>query len=960
MMTHTSFEKLHTKIVEGLEKLGIDEPTPPQEKALHPILSGRNVLLVAPTASGKTEAALLPVFDVYLRTSHKPAGINILYITPLRALNRDMHRRLLYWADQLGIDIQIRHGDTSQKARRRQALKPPQMLITTPETLQAILPSKEMREHLKGIRFVVIDEIHELAASKRGAQLTLGLERLERVTGESFQRIGLSATVGNTEEVARFLGGVHSISIIEVEVDKAYRYGVEYPTPNDEDFDLSDELSTTPSAASRLRRIRDLVHGHRSTLIFVQGRGQAESLGHRLGKIDRLIEVHHGSLSREQRRLIEDRFKAGELKGIVCTSTLQLGIDVGDVDLCIQYLSPRQVSTIIQRVGRSGHSLGRRSKGVLLAAYGEDALESMVTVMKARRGELEETEIHVEPLDVLTHQVVGLSLDEDETVVDDAYSMVIRAHPFKGLEQEEFHEFIKFLNSIGLIALEGDVLRSTKKGRRYYYVNLGMINDERRYPFINVVTDRVIGTVGDEFWTLRARLGLNVILRGRVWKILNIDEDRGILHVIPSDDPLGALPGWDGELIPVPKAVAEEVGDLRITIADEMQRLGSKEKAVEALSLRLGADEATVKAAADEIEAHLSLGFPIPTNQRILLEAYDRYLVVHSTFGERINRTLGCVFDAILSDHDLIYSWWNDPYRILIEAPRKLDKFDLENIEGWLFNLSEDEVEERLREYVDARFPFGYKMKFIAERFGVIPRGKTLNSRSLENLYLRYKDTPIYRETLREAHQEKLDLKSAKSIMVDIASGDIEVIKTLTKTPSPLAKHILEKYADVAELMAPTYAIADQLEYMKKSINSRTVKLACMNCNEWSFTGRVRNLDERPTCDNCGSQLLAVLRKQQSPEAFITLMRRWRANETLSDDEKEMLTYGRKTADMVLSYGRIAVVSLLVYGIGPVTAYQVLSKMHKDEKEFYGDLLKAKIQYMRTKPYWDKEEKRRN
>ena len=954
-MSEAFFERLHPKITAGLDELGIREPTPPQKKALDPILSGENILLVAPTASGKTEAALLPIFDMFLRASHKSAGIGILYITPLRALNRDMHQRLVFWADHLGIDIQIRHGDTSQRTRRRQAMKPPQMLITTPETLQAILPSKEMRRHLSAVRRVIVDEIHELAASKRGAQLTLGLERLERTTGNPFQRIGLSATVGNPKEVAGFLGGVHPVSIIDVEVDRAYRYSIEYPTPKDEDFDLSDELSTTPHAASRLRRIRDLVHGHRSTLIFVQGRGQAESLGHRLGKIDPLIEVHHGSLSREQRHIIEDRFKSGELKGIVCTSTLQLGIDIGDVDLCIQYLSPRQVSTIIQRVGRSGHSLGRRSEGVLLAAYGEDALESMVTVMKARRGELEETEIHVEPLDVLAHQVVGLSLDEDEVVLDDAYKMVVQAHPFRGLESEEFHEFIRFLNSIGLIAVEGDVLRRTKKGRRYYYVNLGMINDERRYPFINVVTDRVIGTVGDEFWTLRARLGLNVILRGRVWKILNINEDRGILHVIPSDDPLGALPGWDGELIPVPKAVAEEVGDLRRTIADEMQRLGSKEKAVEALSLRLGADKATVKAAADEIEAHLSLGFPLPSNQRILLEAYDKYLVVHSTFGERVNRTLGCVFDAILSDHDLIYSWWNDPYRILIEAPRKLDKFDFENIEGWLFNISEDEVEERLREYMDARFPFGYKMKFIAERFGVIPRGKTLNSRSLENLYLRYKDTPIYRETLREAHQEKLDLASAKRIMVDIASGNVEVIKTLTKTQSPLAKHILEKYADVAELMAPTYAIADQLEYMKKSINSRTVKLVCMDCSEWSFKGRVRKLDEKPTCDKCGSQLLAVLRKQQSHEAFLTLMRRWRNGELISDDEREMLTYGRKTADMVLSYGRRAVVALMVYGIGPVTAYQVLSKMHRDEKEYYGDLLKAKVQYMRTKPYWDEE-----
>jgi len=954
-MSATTFNGLHPKIQRGLKELGIEEPTPPQEKAFGPIASGKNVLLVAPTASGKTEAALLPVFDAFLRTRSRLDGVGILYITPLRALNRDIYRRLMFWAENLGIDIQVRHGDTVQRVRRRQAAKPPQMLITTPETLQAILPSRGMRRHLADVRWVIVDEIHELAASKRGAQLTLGLERLDQVASRAFQRIGLSATVGNPAEVASFLGGPHPISVIEVEVDKSFKFGVEYPMPMDEDFDLSDELSTTPQAASRMRRIRDLVQGHNSTLIFVQGRGQAESLGHRLGKVDPLIAVHHGSLSREERHAVEDRFKGGELKGIVCTSTLQLGIDVGDVDLCIQYMSPRQVSTLIQRVGRSGHSLGRRSEGVMLAAFGEDALESMVATEKARRGELEETEMHLKPLDVLAHQVVGLTLDEEQMTEEDAYGVVTRAYPFRGLDREEFGEFLRFIASIGLVASEGGVLKRTKKGRMYYYENLGMINDERRYPFVNVVTDRVIGTVGDEFWTLRARVGLNVILRGRVWRILQIDEDRGVLHVIPSDDPLGALPGWDGELIPVPKDVAEEVGDLRETVAAEILRLGSKEKAVEALSGRLKADKAAVKAVADEVEAHLRLGFPLPTKRRILLEAYDRYLVVHSTFGERVNRTLGCVFDAILSDHDLIHSWWNDPYRILIEAPRRLDKFDLENVEGWLFNLSEDEVVRRLREYMDARFPFGYKMKFIAERFGVIPRGKTLNSRTLENLYIRYRNTPIYRETLREAYQEKLDLESAKQVMAGVASGEIEVVKTLTKTPSPLARHTLEKYADIEEMMAPAYAVADQLEYMKKSINARSVHLACMNCGDWSIKRRVKKLEQRPTCEQCGSQLLAVLRRYQSPEAFLLLVGRWRGGELLSDDEREMLTYGRKTADMVLSYGRRAVVALMVHGIGPITAYQILSKMHEDEKEFYADLLKAKVQYMRTKPYWDEK-----
>jgi ATP-dependent Lhr-like helicase len=949
----TVFHKLHPRIQDGLRQLGIAGPTPPQERAFDPIITGENVLLVAPTASGKTEAALLPVFDSYLR-SERREGVSIIYITPLRALNRDINKRLIFWGEHLGIDIQIRHGDTAQRERRRQSVKPPGMLITTPETLQAILPTKVMRRHLSAARWVIIDEIHDLAASKRGAQLTIGLERLEEVTGQPFQRIGLSATVGNPEVVASFIGGTHHVRVVEVKVDKSYTYKVEYPEPREEDFDLSDELNTSPQVASRLRRIRDLVRSHGSTLIFVQGRGQAESLGYKLGKLDLGIEVHHGSLSRQQRQRVEDEFKAGELKAIVCTSTLQLGIDIGKVDLCVQYQSPRQVSTLIQRVGRAGHTLDRPSEGVLISAYGEDALESIVTAERARNGVLEPTEPHVKPLDVLTHQMVGMTLDEDGPSLDRVYDLLRRAYPARELSREEFSELVDFLIKIGLVKKEEGLLKRTGKGNRYYYENLGMINDERRYPFINAVTDEVIGTVGDEFWSLRARLGLNVILRGRVWRIIQIDEERGVLHVLPSDDPLGALPGWDGELIPVPRGVAEDVGSLRERIAKEVLGEQDKEGAIRRVAGELQTDESSVRAAAAEAEAHVAQGFPLPTRNRFLLEAYEKYLVIHCTYGENANRTLGAILDPLLSDSDLIYGWWNDSYRILVEAPQKFNKFDLEKVEELLRSLTKEEAERRLNEFMEARFPFGYKMKFIAERFGVIPRGKVMSAEGLENLYHRFKDTPIYRETLREAYREKLDLEAVKAIVSGINSGEIEVTTRLVKSPSPLAKHILEAYADIEELMVST-TVQDQLEYMKKSVMSRSVDLACVNCGEWSQHLRIRELDEKPMCGNCGSQLLAVLRRHQRPESFLALVRRWKAGEELTGDDMDVLTHGRKTADMVLSYGRRAVEALAVHGVGPVTSYQVLSKMHRDEKEFYSDLLKAKIQYMRTRQYWDEK-----
>lgn len=947
-MQPSVFEVLHPRIRSGLETLGISEPTPPQEKAIKPILAGKNVLLVAPTASGKTEAALLPVFDMYLR-SRPEKGIGIIYITPLRALNRDIEKRMMFWADHLGLDVQVRHGDTSQRQRRRQSTRPPQMLITTPETLQAILPTKSMRRHLETVRWIIVDEIHDLAASKRGTQLTIGMERLEEAAGHRVQRIGLSATVGNPETVAEFLGGAHPVTTVEVEVDKSYLYNVEFPEPGDEDYDLADEIDTSPKAASRLNRIRRLVGGHNGTLVFVQGRGQAEALGYKLKTLERGVEVHHGSLSREQRHKVEDEFKAGELNAIVCTSTLQLGIDVGEVDLCIQYLSPRQVSTLMQRVGRAGHRLSRLSEGVTIPAYGEDALECVVTSELARRKQLEPTVVHMMPLDVLTHQIAGLTLSHPEGIdIDDLHELVTRAYPFKDYSMESLMELTGFLSKIGLVVREGETLKGRGKARRYYYENLGMINDERRYPFINAVTDEMVGTVGDEFWSLRARVGLNVILRGRVWRILQIDEERGVLHALPSTDPLGALPGWDGELIPVSREVAEEGGRLRLKVLEAAQSGGLSE-----LAESLDTDLNSLNEVAAEAEAHLKSGVPLPSPDNLVLEVYDKYMVIHSVRGENLNRALGAILDAALSEMELIYGWWNDAYRILVEAPNRLNEEEVERVEKLVTGLTEADADRLLMEYMEARFPFGYKMKFIAERFGVLPRGKIMGPDRVENLYYRFKDTPIYRETLREAYQEKLDLPGVKELIRGIAEGRVSVLVKKVPEPSALARHILEKYADVEELMATDATIADQLQYMKQSIEARSVNLACVDCGEWHTRLRIREMDQHPRCGSCGSGLLAMMRRHQSPEHFQGLLRRWKEGEELFGDDMDELVHGRKTADMVLSYGRKAVEALMVYGVGPVTSYQVLSRMHRSDEEFYKDLLKAKIQYMKTRQYWD-------
>ncbi|MGW8289569.1 MAG: DEAD/DEAH box helicase, partial [Candidatus Bathyarchaeia archaeon] len=293
------FEMLVKPVRRLIEQKGFPEPTEPQEKTIPKILEGKNVLLISPTATGKTEAAFLPVLSMLLQAQQKP-GIKVLYITPLRALNRDMLERLEWWCNNLDIKLAVRHGDTDTKERTRQSRSPPDVLITTPETLQAMLSGWLLRQHLQSLRWVVIDEVHELADNKRGSQLSLALERVRNLAHNDFQLIGLSATIGTPEKVAQFLvGGNRPVEIIRVPVAKIIRLEVIFPKPTEEDVKLAGQLYTHPEVAARLRIIRQYMVKHKSVLLFTNTRSVSEVLASRfkVWDIDFPVSIHHGSLA---------------------------------------------------------------------------------------------------------------------------------------------------------------------------------------------------------------------------------------------------------------------------------------------------------------------------------------------------------------------------------------------------------------------------------------------------------------------------------------------------------------------------------------------------------------------------------------------------------------------------------------------------------------------------------------
>src|SRR5262245_51223064 len=439
-----------------------DAPTPPQALGWPTIANGRHVLIQAPTGSGKTLAAFLSAID---RLSARPGeGLRLLYVSPLKALNYDIERNLRGPLAGLESELRVavRTGDTPAAERREFVKHPPDILITTPESLFLLLTSAA-RETLRGVDTLILDEVHAVAGTKRGAHMALSVERLERVTAAPFQRIGLSATQRPLEEIGRFVSGGREIQLVDAgtrkELDLEVVVPVEdmrelgstaslsYPVPADgQEMDAGTELGTQSIWPSVYPEILRLVEAHRSTIVFVNNRRLAERLALRINELAEreVARAHHGSLAREQRILVEEDLKAGRIPCLVATSSLELGIDMGAVDLVIQVESPKSVARGLQRIGRAGHELHAVSKGRIFPKFRADLLESAVVARAMRAGEIEETRIPRNPLDVLAQHIVAIAADE-EIEVAELHELVRRAYPFAELSRAQLENVLDML-----------------------------------------------------------------------------------------------------------------------------------------------------------------------------------------------------------------------------------------------------------------------------------------------------------------------------------------------------------------------------------------------------------------------------------------------------------------------------------------------------------------------------------
>ncbi len=924
------FQAFSSPLQRAIREKGFTQPTEPQRKAIPHISAGRNVLLIAPTATGKTESALLPVLDALLKRTREP-GIKLLYITPLKALNRDMLERLQWWCKRLDLRLAMRHGDTSTRERQAQAMVPPDILITTPETLQAILPGRIMRQHLAAVRWVIVDEVHELAIDKRGSQLALALERLRYLKEDDFQLIGLSATIGSPERVAQFLvGTARACEIVNVSVARSIELTVHYPRADAEDYQLAQELYTYPDVAARLRLMRQLVEAHESTLIFTNTRSITEILGSRfrVWDLNFLMGVHHGSLSKPSRITVERGIKEGKLLGIICTSSLELGIDIGRLDFVIQYNSPRQVTRLLQRIGRSGHRIGGIAHGAIVVQDSDDALEALVISRRALADELEPAQIPEKPLDVLAHQLAGLLLLKRRWSFDEALTLLRKAYPYRNLDEAELVGVLNYMHSriprlLWFSAEDRVFLRPQriKALYSYYFEHLSMIPEERHFLVIDE-DDAPVGVLDEAFVAEYGSPGNKFIEGGRAWKILQVYGER--VYVKREEDPTGAIPSWAGEEIPVPYTVASEVGRIRRGVTDDLARSGAITAAPAGLSVlndlkRYPGNQETLGRAVDEIVRQVKRGYPVPTDAVITLERWRDQIILHCSFGLRANRTFAMLLASALSDQlGTPVGVQQDPYRIVLRiAESEVAPEDLQKI---ILDLAARQPEPLAKSALARSRLFKMRFIHVARRFGAIARDAALNELNLANVIRSFEDTAVFREALREAEEKDVDLPLCAALLNRIHTGELHIAVIHGDTVSPIGG-IGASLKHGYELMPPERMHHVIHKYVSARLLDESLTFACTACRQYTAIKRVNDVDPAQLqCPECESRQIGAVNVDESVVRH-ELRKKGGAGKPVS----KLVTDLNRSADLIASYGKAALLALAGRGLAVEDAAELLT-----------------------------------
>ena len=770
------FTLLHESLRFWIEKRRFFEPTSIQKLAIPKILEGKNVLLISPTGTGKTEAAIFPVISKILENKSKEEGVKAIYVNPLKALTRDLRKRIDRYAHFVGLKVRPLFGDVNKAFK----YPVPEMVIITPESLEIILDwAPKWWKHLKSVNFVILDEVHELAFSKRGYQLLILLERLKYFIGKSFQRICLSATVGEAEKVAWLFGGSDGpLEIISAEEQRPYDFKLKLATP------LSEDEMRDPFLAGA-RVICEEVESGVKSLIFVNSRYSAERLKLELDRLNFPVMVHHGSLGLEEREKAEDMFKSGLLRAVIATKTLELGVDIGDIKQVLQYRSPGQVCTLLQRAGRSQHRPGEKSICKIISTDPEDFIESMAILRLAERGKLEGPLIIDNPLDVLAKEILGVALHNQRgrkfcnssfqpVTTSELFKIISNSIPFSKISRETFDNVLGNLVNSDLICLEGNVVYPSS---RFWGIWRFKEDEKVRGPslrfseFFSMIPKREAFTVMEECGLGKKRkigeldssfvykslsTGMVIRLAGRNWKVVDIDE-RSYEVIVTHVEEAGETPAWKGEGPPRSLEVTREA--LKV-ISDALKdpsilkRFCSAETALIAvLDYLKSLDESYLKSLVEG---------------KIVVERIPgiRTTVFITFLGERINRALAAAVFEKIAEASLLVKYVVTPYGFGVRS-EVVDPLNA------LRAISLDEFRDLVGRHLVEHSPFTRLVKDqLKEHFG-----------------FPYDERLLDKEAARQASLIYYDVEGAFDALQNIIRGAlIEVVKD---SPSGLAESIL-------------------------------------------------------------------------------------------------------------------------------------------------------------------------
>lgn len=895
------------EILDVVKKCGFKELNEIQREAIPLIKSGKNVLVVSPTGSGKTEAAILPVLEkIY---ENRPPAIYSIYLTPLRSLNRDLLKRLKFYCKNLGISISVRHGDTPRSERNKMVISPSQIIITTPETLNVMLSGKKLRELLKNVRVVIIDEVHELAGNERGYQLTLILERLRNIAG-NFQRIGLSATISNDTEIADFIAGGNDISVVRHSQTKRCEYRVVAGWST-----FSETLEYSNEYRNCISKILEEIDSSKATLVFTNTRALAEELGRIIKSFGRKdVGVHHGSLSKELRVESEEKFKIGSLKALICTSSLELGIDIGHVDKVIQFNSPRQVMKFIQRVGRASHRLNEVSKGIVVGYRGDELEEAMIIARMALNNQLERIRIRLKPKSVLVNQLLGEVWCSKKVSLHYLYETFTRSYVFKDMSMDELKIIVDFLSKIKLIRYDGEHLYPTKRTREYFYENISMIPDENTYDVVNIEGKR-IGML-DELYVSELEPGDIFTLSGRAWRTLEIKDDRIIVEEVdyPSYSPI-----WIGEEIPVDHAVASELGKVR------------RENVIESFVDEIAKNKIN-KWRESSLFDDSTISYHINDGEVILL----------GCFGTKVALALAFILSAYLGYKYGAVEYKYNTYFIYIKLSKNA-RTCIEEIREILSNA--EHIEDLIRIACKNSPIVNDIFIYVARKFGVMRKDADVREININKLKEIYYGTILYDEVVEKFIHDRIDIESTKEIIKKIRENKIKFIRI--QNLDEIRKYYLtNKESNILT--------EDVLERVLKRLLEEEILQICLSCGHLWHTP-VKEVSY--SCRVCGGTLLGIAPKYRENE-LNRLRNLIKSKDKIlekanSSNTKKIIDEMLTTSYLLRVHGYKAAMCIAGRGIGVRKATSILKIPYKNDLELVRRIIEAEIEYAKTRKYWD-------